>query len=592
MLTQAPVKTSSVFLVSGGARGVTAECVIELAQTYPCKFVLLGRSPLKGDEPVWAQGCDDPAALKKRIMEAAIAEGQKPTPAIIQRKFNEITSQRDIKATLSAIRATGSEVEYLSSDVTDVAALRTNLAEVTAKFGKITGIIHGAGNLADKLIENKTEQDFEWVYAAKVKGLENLLQCIPPSQLEYLVLFSSVAGFYGNAGQADYALANEILNKSAHLIKQQHPNCHVVSINWGPWDSGMVTPALKKIFAERNINVIPLKAGAEMMVHEISPHYNDNPQVIIGSPIFPFPGVQNQTLRTYQMRRQLSLEANPFIYDHSIGGNPVLPATLAASWMINCCQQIHAGYRFFRLSDFKVLKGIVFDGSEPDELILDLKEVEKRETGEIIFDALLWSEIKGDLPANSRLKIRTRSHFSGRIAIRADRLEMPIYSNFDLTPSRVISGEQMYNDKTLFHGPSFQGIERVLNVSGDRTTAYCIAPQITDRVKGQFTVKMFDPYFTDNLMQVTQVWERIHNDRSGLPSHFGAIEQYAPIVPGAGYYLSSEVLSATDSYVMSNIIAHDEQGRVYVQLLNYKHVVSKNLNQLFAVGQPKVGGAH
>jgi acyl transferase domain-containing protein len=68
----------------------------------------------------------------------------------------------------------------------------------------------------------------------------------PVTQLHFLVLFSSIVGFYGNIGQSDYAIANEILNKSAHRIKNQYPNLHVISIDWGPWEAGMVTPELKK----------------------------------------------------------------------------------------------------------------------------------------------------------------------------------------------------------------------------------------------------------------------------------------------------------------------------------------------------------
>ena len=65
-------------------------------------------------------------------------------------------------------------------------------------------------------------------------------------------------------------MANEVLNKAAYQIKRDNPACHVVSINWGPWDSGMVTPELKRAFAERNMTVIPIEAGAEMLVEEIT----------------------------------------------------------------------------------------------------------------------------------------------------------------------------------------------------------------------------------------------------------------------------------------------------------------------------------
>ena len=125
-------------------------------------------------------------------------------------------------------------------------------------------------------MKRKQTRDFEKVYTAKVQGLENLLNCVNPKQLQHLVLFSSVTGFYGNIGQTDYAIANEILNKSAHLIKQYYPQCHVVAINWGGWDSGMVTPELKKAFAERGIDIIPVEVGTQMLVNELHPAYHDN----------------------------------------------------------------------------------------------------------------------------------------------------------------------------------------------------------------------------------------------------------------------------------------------------------------------------
>ncbi|MFM9159978.1 MAG: SDR family NAD(P)-dependent oxidoreductase, partial [Dolichospermum sp.] len=116
-------------------------------------------------------------------------------PMMVQKIFNQINSSREIKKTLAAIAATGSTAEYISVDVTDTVNLKVKLQEISQKFGQITGIIHGAGNLADKLIEKKTEDDFEKVYTAKVQGLENLLSCINSQELKHLVVFSSVSGF-------------------------------------------------------------------------------------------------------------------------------------------------------------------------------------------------------------------------------------------------------------------------------------------------------------------------------------------------------------------------------------------------------------
>ena len=89
-----------------------------------------------------------------------------------------------------------------------------------------------------------------------------LLQALGEDDLKLLVLFSSSTGRFGRKGQVDYAVANEVLNKLAQQQARQRPGCRVVSVNWGPWDGGMVTPALKKVFEQEQVAVIPLAAGA------------------------------------------------------------------------------------------------------------------------------------------------------------------------------------------------------------------------------------------------------------------------------------------------------------------------------------------
>ena len=279
------IKPDSVFIVTGGAKGITAQCVIELAKYYQCKWILLGRSRLIENEPSSLQNCSTELEIKKQIMQDFLANGEKPTPVKVGNRCKQILSSREIKQTLNTLADLDNYAEYIDLDVTDTTAVKSKISSIEKRLGTVSGIIHGAGNLADKLIENKTEKDFEKVYSAKVKGLENIISCIDITQLKHLVLFSSVAGFFGNVGQTDYALANEILNKSAHLIKQYNPSCHVVSINWGPWDSGMVSPQLKKFFELYNIDLIPVETGGKMLVKELTYREDGNPQIVVGSPI-------------------------------------------------------------------------------------------------------------------------------------------------------------------------------------------------------------------------------------------------------------------------------------------------------------------
>jgi NAD(P)-dependent dehydrogenase (short-subunit alcohol dehydrogenase family) len=255
----------------------------------------VGRSTL-AEDPAWAQGIADPQALQQAAMAQLTAQGEKPTPVKVQQFLHPVQSSRDIRAALQRIRAAGGQAEYLSADVTDAAAVRAQLKPLTDRFGPVTGIIHGAGVLADKHIEKKTWAEIQTVYSTKIDGLASLLSVVDPAQLTHLALFSSAAGFYGNTGQSDYAAANEILNKAAIRFKQRYPASQVVSFNWGPWDGGMVTPELKQMFTRRGVYVIPLAAGAALFVNELCAASNRCPQILVGNEMAGSPAPSQESI--------------------------------------------------------------------------------------------------------------------------------------------------------------------------------------------------------------------------------------------------------------------------------------------------------
>ncbi|MBE9215267.1 SDR family NAD(P)-dependent oxidoreductase [Plectonema cf. radiosum LEGE 06105] len=571
MRTATSIRPESLFIVSGGAKGITAKCVIELAQQYPCKFILLGRSSLLKSEPLFAKNCFDEATLKKRIMEYLLEKGEKPTPIEVKKIYNQIISDREIKRTLEKIKQAGGEAQYINADVTNTQDLQQKITAVTESMGTITGIIHGAGNLADKLLEKKTEEDFEKVYSAKIQGLENLLACVNLDQLEHLVLYSSVAGFYGNIGQSDYALSNEILNKSAHLFKQHYPQCHVVAINWGGWDSGMVTPELKKEFARRGIEIIPVEAGAKMLVNELHDCYRDSTQVVIGSPISPPPAPLNSQLRTYRIHRKFTEAANPFLQDHIVGGKPVLPATCGTAWMINACEQLYPGYKFFYYNNFKVLKGIIFNGKQADEYILDLEEIAKNEQQEIIFKAKIWSR-----NGNGKLNY----HYSiDEIHLLSHNTPSPNYEQLNMTEDKIIpiTGNDFYQENSsifpLFHGESFKGITKVVNISPEKITIECIWNEIDRKQQGQFPVQWVNPYSIDLSTHPLWVWLQHYHQEVCLPAEIKKHEQFAATPYNKPFYVSCEVRNKSNSSVSADFIIHDNQGKIYSRLLGGKGII-------------------
>jgi polyketide-type polyunsaturated fatty acid synthase PfaA len=580
------VSADSVFLVSGGAKGVTTKCVEQLASQFGSKFILLGRSEYNSVEPEWAAGCSDEGELKQRAMKQLIANGDKPTPVKIQQFMKPLLSDREIGAALAAIEAAGGKAIYIAADVTDAAALKAKVQPAVDQLGAITGLVHGAGVLADRYIEQKTVADFEAVYTTKISGMQAMLACVDADSLKHLVVFSSAAGFYGNTGQSDYSVANDILNKTALRFKQQHPSCQVLSFNWGPWDGGMVTPELKRMFAERGVYVIPLDAGAQLFANELSAADNRCPQILIGNDMSGGDEAAADTGVTpgkkplaSRLSRVITVEANPFIADHVIGGNPVVPTVCATGWMASACEALYPGYRFQAYDNYKLFKGIIFDGSEAAVYNMDVERssadsAQTESLENIVCKVQIWSENAKGMRIN---------HYGANITLVApgNRAEAPLYVA-DLSDETLISGESLYNDGTLFHGPRFQGIDAVLNHSAQKLTLLCTAKDVPAAEQGQFPVGVSNAYVDDLMFQAMLVWARLYHQAGSLPSQAKQLDQYAVIAPGQSFYLSLDVVSQSSSNLVADITLHDEHGVVYARMSSGEVTISKSLNKLFA----------
>lgn len=572
MINDTQLNSSSVVIVSGGGRGITAQCVIYLAQQYHCKFILLGRSQILDTEPEWSLSCQDESELKKQIMLHLTTQNEKPTPKKVQSLYQQLCQSREIKQTLSEIEKVGGKAEYCSVNVTDSQQLKATLRPIIQRWGEITGIIHGAGTLADKLIENKTEQDFDKVYSVKIDGLNSLLGSLEVNRLKFIALFSSFVSFYGNIGQSDYSLANEILNKYAYLLQQKYPNCHVVSIGWGPWDGGMVTPQLKQLFEQQNIKVIPQQTGAQMLAEELTQTQAKTPQIIVMSnPISPSPKLVTPQKHSYRLYRRLTLRGNPFVYDHVIGGNAVLPAMCALAWITNSCEQLYQGYRFLSCHNYQVLKGVVFDKSLANLYCLDLTEVEKTED-EIKFEALIWSETAKGIPLY---------HYRGIINITKQviaerKLEESIQPVTE--PSLNL---QPYQAGVLFHQPRFQGIKKILEINKNELVFNCYLPRISAQDQGQFSVQSFNSYTADLLFQCLLVWVRKHYNSGSLPLKLNELEQFSSLPFNQEFWIKLSINEHSDTKVIANALAYNSQGKIYLEATNMEVTLSSCLNVLF-----------
>lgn len=276
------LNSSDVVVVSGGARGVTATTMIELARVSGATFVLLGRSVL-ADEPASCADAHTDGELKKALLSDAVAAGEKIDPKELAWRAGSVLAGREVRATLAAMAAVGAKARYLAVDITDRAAVVDAFETVRATDGSITGVVHGAGVLADKLIAEQSDEAFDKVFTTKVTGLQVLLDATAADSLKVLCLFSSVAARSGNRGQVAYAMANEVLNKVASAERARRgSSCVVKALGWGPWDGGMVTPTLKAHFDEMGVSLIGLQEGANALVAELSSPQVDQVEIVLG----------------------------------------------------------------------------------------------------------------------------------------------------------------------------------------------------------------------------------------------------------------------------------------------------------------------
>jgi acyl transferase domain-containing protein/acyl-CoA synthetase (AMP-forming)/AMP-acid ligase II/pimeloyl-ACP methyl ester carboxylesterase len=153
----------------------------------------------------------------------------------------------------------GVTVQAIQADITDYQVIK-HIFEPNPDC-PIKGVIHTAGVLKDGLLQNQTWARFNQVIAPKVTGAWNLHQISKNLELDFFVLFSSVASLIGSPGQSNYTVANAGLDAIARYRRSL--NLPALSINWGAWaDSGM---AMEQGFQIKGLNLIEADAGLKAL---------------------------------------------------------------------------------------------------------------------------------------------------------------------------------------------------------------------------------------------------------------------------------------------------------------------------------------
>ena len=264
-----------VVLATGGARGITAEVLRELARPGNT-LILTGRSRLPQMESEDTARLADANALRTHYIVQVRAGALELTPAEIQRRVQSVLELRELRANLADFRAAGAAVEYHSVDVIDEAALGALIADIRLRYQRIDGVVHGAGVIEDKLLVDKSSDSWSRVVETKLIGLLLLQKLVDPADLKFFIVFSSVAGRYGNSGQSDYANANELMNRLCVALQARWgAGVAVSALCWGPWGrtkygAGMVTPETEAKFEKRGVFLVSAELGRRLFRDELA----------------------------------------------------------------------------------------------------------------------------------------------------------------------------------------------------------------------------------------------------------------------------------------------------------------------------------
>jgi NAD(P)-dependent dehydrogenase (short-subunit alcohol dehydrogenase family)/acyl carrier protein len=585
---QINLETGEVVVITGGARGITAEAARALANEVAPTLILLGRSPQPQAEPEWLTPLTDETAIKKAILDHEF-NGHQVTPGDIEKSFKTHMANREIAANLAAIGSTGADVYYYDVDIRDFKTVATVLKDIRINHGPIAAIIHGAGVLEDRLIIDKTVDQFERVFDTKVKGLNNLLQAAHEEDLKYLVLFSSVAARMGNKGQADYAVANEVLNKMAQNEARNRPDCRVVSINWGPWDGGMVTDALKRQFERQGINLIPLDQGVQCMLHEMRADSGEPVEIVIGAEITtgqdhvrrelkrpelvkPTPAVKKQQL-SLSFEREIDVTNHPILKSHIIDGKPVVPMALMTEWFAHGALHANPGLVLHGLDDIRILKGIRLGAGKKSIRMLAGKLDKNGEFYEVRVELRNGPKVGKDI-----------IHSSAKAILSNQLPPAPAYQFSKAMVAKAYPKkiEDVY-ENILFHGDQLHGIQKIVSCSSRGMVARISpAPAPAEWISTPLRNRWIgDPLVLDSAFQMATVWCFEEKGIVSLPSYGASYRQYCAQFPSEGVTIVLEVKEATSRKMRGDFTFLDSSDEIVARLTGFEAIMDPSLLRAF-----------
>ncbi|GAA1011001.1 polyketide synthase [Acrocarpospora pleiomorpha] len=298
-----PLTGEDVLLVTGGGKGITAECAIAVAADSGAKLVIMGRSAPEGDA--------------------------------------------ELAGNLTRMKDLGLSVRYVRADVTDAGQVAVALAEI----GPITAILHGAGRNEPAGLTSLDAGAFRRTFAPKIDGLHSVLAAVDPDRLKLLITFGSIIGRAGLRGEAHYSTANEWLRVLTEEFAAAHPGCRTLCMEWSVWSGvGMgerlsvvesltrdgITPVtpdqgveiMRRLVCDPDAPVVTVISGRTEGIETVR---YDRPELpllrFVDRPLIRYHGVE------LVAETELSAGGDLYLADHLLDGNLLFPAVFGMEAM-------------------------------------------------------------------------------------------------------------------------------------------------------------------------------------------------------------------------------------------------------------------
>ena len=522
-------------LVTGGARGITAEVAKSFSRACGAHMVLVGRSPVPTPESAATSSISSPIELRKQLVNEAKASGEIPQPKLLEQALKQLLANREVNGTLDAIHAAGGSAEYVSCDVSDEQAFAQLLTELQSKH-EISGVIHGAGIIEDKAIIDKSPESFRRVISTKVDPVLGMLKHLDLAKLKVCLLFSSVAGYFGNRGQGDYAAGNEILNRVARWmqqdVKRRGSTCKVAALNWGPWcGAGMVTDEVERQFRSRGVGLVEPQGGCKAAWNEALSEQGGPVRVILGPgswcDITPgstristdLPLLHDQSvfrLADGSITAQVTLDsrAQAYLEDHVIDGNPVLPLAVATELMAETAALANPQWQLSKVEALRLYEGVVISADYREVIVRAELEDESAEHSR--WRLAMYDPARKIRPLyECSMTLEPSVHDAGSLDVDVVQCKTPYPK----------SAEDSYSD-WLFHGPAYQSIRAIAGYDHYGIDAV-INTDSTALVASGRDRWIVNPLVLDTVAQLAILWSRATHNTTLLPNALGSLQRFA-----------------------------------------------------------------